>query len=461
VTFILSIPMELRMAALFVLGACVGSLANLGIYCLAWNRRWISPWSRVPGGSQPSRPTQRGPMLLVQQPQSRARTGPPPRRWFDRVPIFGWLGLRREASTHGRGFWIRPMLVELLLGLGFAGLHWWEVGSAGLLPSGFPPPDPKSILVILNWQFVAHLALVSFMVVAALIDVDEKTIPDAVTVPGALAGLVIAAGQPLSLLPEVWFSEVKGWLLNVVHIASPGQADLWPPPGHWPAWLNGQPFVAALLLSLACLWLWCFAIMPRTWYTRHGYVRAVRLCCARLGRQRMTYFMLAVGVFVSLVAVALWYRGGLRWVALCSSLVGLGFGAAVVWSVRVIGKAVLHREAMGFGDVTLTAMIGAFLGWQATLIVFFLAPFAGLVVGLVRLISRRDDEIPYGPFLCLAALATIVLWAPVWQYVQGVFSLGWLVLAALAVCLVLMAVLLPIVRRGLLLLRGRGSEEDE
>ena len=33
---------------------------------------------------------------------------------------------------------------------------------------------------------------------------------------------------------------------------------------------------------------------------------------------------------------------------------------------------------MGFGDVTLMAMIGAFLGWQAAVLTFFLAPFFGL-----------------------------------------------------------------------------------
>ena len=70
---------------------------------------------------------------------------------------------------------------------------------------------------------------------------------------------------------------------------------------------------------------------------------------------------------------------------------------------------------MGFGDVTLMAMIGAFLGWQACLIVFFLAPLAGLVLGLVQLILRRGKHIPYGPFLCLAALATIVGWATIWN----------------------------------------------
>ena len=57
---------------------------------------------------------------------------------------------------------------------------------------------------------------------------------------------------------------------------------------------------------------------------------------------------------------------------------------------------------MGFGDVTLMAMIGAFMGWQPCMIVFFLSPFAGAVVGLVQWCLIRDNVIPYGPFLCLA-----------------------------------------------------------
>ena len=60
----------------------------------------------------------------------------------------------------------------------------------------------------------------------------------------------------------------------------------------------------------------------------------------------------------------------------------MAVGAAVIWTIRFIASVILKREAMGFGDVTLMAMIGAFLGWQAVIIVFFLSPFAGAVVGV-------------------------------------------------------------------------------
>ena len=65
------------------------------------------------------------------------------------------------------------------------------------------------------------------------------------------------------------------------------------------------------------------------------------------------------------------------WAGLLTALVGLVGSGGIVWAVRLIGTAALRREAMGFGDVTLMMMIGTFLGWQACLIAFFLAPFAG------------------------------------------------------------------------------------
>ena len=79
---------------------------------------------------------------------------------------------------------------------------------------------------------------------------------------------------------------------------------------------------------------------------------------------------------------------------------------------------------MGFGDVTLMMMVGTFLGWQACLIAFFLAPFAALVIGIAQFVLRRDDVIPYGPFLCLASRRWSSRWAPIWMWAQPLFDAG-------------------------------------
>jgi len=69
-----------------------------------------------------------------------------------------------------------------------------------------------------------------------------------------------------------------------------------------------------------------------------------------------------------------------------------------------------ETESMGGGDVKLLAMIGAFMGWQMAILTFFLAPFLGIVIGIINLAIKKDHAIPYGPFLSIAALVTL-FWA--------------------------------------------------
>ena len=419
--FLLAIPVEIRLAGLFVFGACVGSLVNLGVYRLAWHPRAISPWSR---------------------PDPEA----PPRRRNDRVPIFGWLGLRREADLHGRGFWVRPMIFEVLCGAGFATLYWWEIGQQGLLLPGVPAPGPA----VLHAQYGCHLILIALMLVGSLIDVDEKTIPDTITVSGTLVALLAAAVFPWSLLPDMLRLPGNRLLLGNMLGLAPAALKYdflrLTSPGAWPDGLGGFPRPSPLLIGLGCWWLWCVALMHRTWYSRHGWQRAFGLMAARLKRDPSTRPILIMGLSGSAGIALVWSLTGPRWAGLLTALVGMAAAGGLVWLVRVIGSATLGKEAMGFGDVTLMAMIGAFLGWQPCLIIFFLAPFAGLVVGVPNRILRRDREIPYGPFLCLAALVVVVRWAPLWAWAKPIFALGLLVPLVILICLALMAGMLGLWR---------------
>jgi leader peptidase (prepilin peptidase) / N-methyltransferase len=401
---ILSIPMDARVVAVFFLGACIGGAVNWATYALAWNPRPISPWSRdAPGAAR--------------------------RRWSDRVPILGWLGLTRESRLHGIGFWIRPMLVEIIIAVGLAGLYAWEVGAGGLLAAPMPRPWPMDLETAVHLQFAGHAVLIALMMAASLIDIDEKIIPDAITIPGTLIGFLLAVVVPWSRLPAI---DANG-LLTPLHLSSPNPA---------PPQLAGCPQGPSLVLALACWLAWAAALLPRTWYSRHGWIRAARLSLARVARERATYRILRMAVMGVLAITIVWIRGRSEWDGLLSALVGMAVGGAMVWAVRIIGTAALRREAMGFGDVTLMAMIGAFLGWQTCVAVFFLAPFAGLLVGVLRLLLFRDREIPYGPFLCLAALFVVVRWAAVWDRTQDVFALGWVVPLAMFCCLPLMAAML-------------------
>ncbi len=419
--WILDIPLELRLIALFALGILLGAASNWGIYRLAYQPRPIGPWSPRPANA-------------------------PNRCFSDRLPVVGWFGLRRESAIHGAGFWVRPMALELFTGALIAALYWWEIGRLGLLPEDYRafldmPINAgvrSEVLLTLHWMFLAHLCLIPPMIVASFIDLDEKTIPDAVTIPGTLLALVLAAVWPQTLLPVVELVRAAGGLglavprLRFLTFVEP---DAWP----W----NGR---GSLALGLGCLWLWCVGLMTRVWRTRRGWSVAMRLFIGRLTRDPMTKWLIGLGLVGSAAIAIVWHNGHENWEGLLSALVGLAVGGLLVWIVRNLGTFILGREAMGFGDVTLMAMIGAFLGWQSCLVIFFLAPFAGAAIGILQLLMRRDPEIRYGPFLCLAALVTIVRWADIWEKLGPMFALGWLVPVTLAGCLLLMGPLLIIVR---------------
>ncbi len=124
--------------------------------------------------------------------------------------------------------------------------------------------------------------------------------------------------------------------------------------------------------------------------------------------------------------------------AFTASLAGAAMGAGLVWGVQVIGKGVLRRDAMGDGDIILMAMIGSYVGWQAVVLVFFLAPMLALAVIAAQWMFRRVYVIPYGPYLSLATLIVVLCWQPLWGRLSHVFGLGpWL-----GLYVVLMAVML-------------------
>jgi leader peptidase (prepilin peptidase) / N-methyltransferase len=148
------------------------------------------------------------------------------------------------------------------------------------------------------------------------------------------------------------------------------------------------------------------------------------------------------------------------------SLLGMLVGSALIMWIAVFGEKVFKKEAMGFGDVKLMGMIGAFLGWKAAVFILMVSSVIGAVAGLLMVMRSRgrrqavggmkglllfwrrethleaeylglDDwrlseetdlramgsSIPYGPYLAVGA----VLWLFVAERVQTWFAplLSW------------------------------------
>ena len=327
---------------------------------------------------------------------------------------------------HGRGFWIRPLIVEVAGGLIFAWLYDWELRSSVVLLRPFPGiPLPAADFLSSNLPLVIHARYLSralslaLMAVASLIDLDEQTIPDTITLGGTLTGLALAAIYPWSLPPAADWVTGGTRLVEFLTLSSPEE---------WPAGLGGLPERLGLAVAIGCWTLWCGGLLPRRFTVR---ARLVDRCACVFS---------SVANRVGDVRDRGHVAGGLgrdlrRGVARAGGqLGGLGLGAGRSGGRRWSdldradrGCAALGREAMGFGDVTLMSMIGAFVGWQAAPLIFFIGPCFGLVLGVLRWIARGEHELPYGPFLCLATLTVVLNWTEFWNWGSTVFILGWIV----------------------------------
>lgn len=109
------------------------------------------------------------------------------------------------------------------------------------------------------------------------------------------------------------------------------------------------------------------------------------------------------------------------------SLIGILVGGGSLWAVASIYLLLTKREGMGFGDVKLLAMMGAFLGWKGVLVTIFTGSAIGTAAGLIAMIKSRKDmkmAIPFGPFLSIGAIIHLFFGdALIHWYIYGVLPL--------------------------------------
>jgi leader peptidase (prepilin peptidase) / N-methyltransferase len=113
------------------------------------------------------------------------------------------------------------------------------------------------------------------------------------------------------------------------------------------------------------------------------------------------------------------------------ALIGACAGAGAIAIAGWLGELALKKEAMGFGDVTLMAVVGGALGPGRALLTIFVGALLG-AVGFVAIVypigwmrSRRAGVafdpplVPFGVFLAPAALLTLLWGYPVIAWYLG------------------------------------------
>ena len=164
-------------------------------------------------------------------------------------------------------------------------------------------PLTTDLLSVVHVQYVGHVILVCLMIALCALELETGCVPDAMTIPGTIVGLLVAGGFP------------------------------------WP-----------VILGLTCLWLWCFVLVPKDWRPQLlGFRTAWKVLLTRMTSEPKAKVMLWTARLGSLGIIAAWWFGQAHWRGLLSGLVGMAAGGGLFWYVRVIGGACLRRETMGRG----------------------------------------------------------------------------------------------------------------
>jgi leader peptidase (prepilin peptidase)/N-methyltransferase len=104
------------------------------------------------------------------------------------------------------------------------------------------------------------------------------------------------------------------------------------------------------------------------------------------------------------------------------SLIGILVGGGILYAIAEAYFRIRREEGLGMGDVKMLAMIGAFLGWQLTLVTLMMASFAGSAIGMLLIAAGRGDmkyALPFGTFLAMGAALAATVGHPLLEWYLG------------------------------------------
>ncbi len=271
----------------------------------------------------------------------------------------------------------------------------------------------------------------------------------------------MGAADPVAVVFAGIWGAMFGSFLNVCVWRLPRNESVIRPASHCPgcgkpiAWYDNIPLVSFLalrarcrhcgarisvqypLVELAVALLWAGAVL--WWGVSWEALGAVVLTTLLLGialTDAQHYLIpdefslggLGAGLALSFVP------GG---ISPLGAVLGAAAGYALLWVVKAGGDWALARgmirgeeleqvleagekpTTLGGGDLKMMAMVGSFLGWRGVMLTAFLGSVAGVLVFLPLLLLRRRSPIPFGVFLAVGAVITLLVGDALVAWYQG------------------------------------------
>lgn len=87
-----------------------------------------------------------------------------------------------------------------------------------------------------------------------------------------------------------------------------------------------------------------------------------------------------------------------------------GVGAFLaMYAIKILGDKLFQKESLGGGDIKLMFLFGLVIGFPMAICTIFLATFIAFPIALIILFSDKENVIPFGPFLSMAAILILVV----------------------------------------------------
>lgn len=255
--------------------------------------------------------------------------------------------------------------------------------------------------------------------------------------------------EVISIVLFGWLGAAIGSFLNVCIDRIPAGKSLLSPPSHCDA-CGHRLSVKDLIPVFSYLWLrrrcrYCQA--PISWrifwvelgsglllafiYWRYGLSVDLAIIAAycylfivlgvidlehKLILNRIVYPAMVVAVVVSIF----WTQSAiisLPWPEAVNGIIGGGVGF-----VFLLIPALIYRGGMGWGDVKMAALIGLITGFPLVIVSLLMGVIiGGLVAGILLLLKKkkRKEPIPFGPFLAIATVVTLLWGSNIFNWYLG------------------------------------------
>lgn len=166
------------------------------------------------------------------------------------------------------------------------------------------------------------------------------------------------------------------------------------------------PLVEFLSMALSLFAAWHFGFNLQLIYSLLFIWVLLVLCFIDLKHQ-----ILPDSLTLSLLWIGLVANSKGIFTDLNSAVYGAIFGYLSLWLFVKLFYLITGKIGMGHGDFKLFAAFGAWLGWTQLPLIIFFSSIVGVIIGSIYLKCAKqshDTPIPFGPYLCLAGLISLM-----------------------------------------------------